>query len=188
MTTKIAFNPQDRFVVTIGNTMIVTTQNGDVFGADVSGRHIDDIFKFTGSKMAFNPQDRFVVTIGNTMIVTTQNGDAFDADVSGRHIDQIFLLNPKASNPAIHLADEGFQVSGGGSSFTPNDEVQILFRYNVESDQVSISDLWSPRWTRTESSRARRLSSNPARSSSPSGLPMSAPTSSRKPFCGAVHE
>jgi hypothetical protein len=31
-------NPQDRFVVTIGNTLIVTTQNGDVFGHEASGR------------------------------------------------------------------------------------------------------------------------------------------------------
>ena len=82
----MAFNAVDRFVVTIGNMLIVTTQNGDVFGHDVSGRTIGPGFKFNGSKVAFNAVDRFVVTIGNMLIVTTQNGDVFGHDVSGRTI------------------------------------------------------------------------------------------------------
>ncbi len=90
----IAHNAADRFVVTIGNTLVVTTQNGDVFGHDVSGRTIGPAFKFGGAKAAFNPGDRFVVTIGNTLVVTTQNGDAFGHNVSGRTIGPAFQLNP----------------------------------------------------------------------------------------------
>ena len=41
----MAFNPEDRFVVTVGNTMIVTTQGGAAFGADVTGRDIGAIFR-----------------------------------------------------------------------------------------------------------------------------------------------
>ena len=41
----MAFNPQDRFVVMVGNTMIVTTQSGAAFGADVVGRNISAIFR-----------------------------------------------------------------------------------------------------------------------------------------------
>jgi hypothetical protein len=55
----------DRFVVSLENTLVVVTQNGDVFGHEVSGRNVGAPFKFTGSKAAFNgPADRFVVTIG----------------------------------------------------------------------------------------------------------------------------
>ena len=84
MTNKVAFNPQDRFLITIGNTLTVTTRNGDVFGLDMSGHSIGEAFKFSGSKAAFNPQDRFVVTIGNLLIVTTQNGDVFGHEVDLR--------------------------------------------------------------------------------------------------------
>ncbi len=100
---KAAFNAGDRFVVTIASrlsghhTLIVCTQNGDVFGHDIAGRNIGPPFKFTGSRMAFNPEDRFVVTVGNTIIVTTQGGPAFGADVSGRIIGPVFRLNPDFS-------------------------------------------------------------------------------------------
>ena len=58
---KIGFNPQDRFMVTIGNTLAVITQSGDVFGAAVDGQNIDPVFQFSGAKIGFNVQDRFMV-------------------------------------------------------------------------------------------------------------------------------
>ena len=88
---KVGFNPQDRFLVTIGNKLVVTTQNGDVFGHEVANRDIGPAFKFTGSKAAFNgPQDRFVVTIGNTLIVITKDGDVFGHEVSNNDVGQPF--------------------------------------------------------------------------------------------------
>ena len=107
MTNKIAFNPQDRFVVTIGNRIVVTTQDGSVFGHDVSGHRSGEAFQFTGSKAAFNSQDRFVVTIGNTLIVTTQNGDVFGHDVSGRDIGP------------------PFKFSGSKAAFNPQDRFVV---------------------------------------------------------------
>jgi len=47
MTDKVASNPQDRFVVTCGDTLIVTTRNGDAFGHDVDGLEIRPHFQFT---------------------------------------------------------------------------------------------------------------------------------------------
>ena len=86
-------------MITNGNKLIIITQNGDVFGHDVSGRNIGPAFKFTGSKAAFNgPVDRFVVTNGNRLIVTTQNGDAFGHDVSGRDIGPPFPMNRSAAS------------------------------------------------------------------------------------------
>ena len=32
---KIWFNPQDRFMMALGDTLVVVTQDGNVFGADV---------------------------------------------------------------------------------------------------------------------------------------------------------
>jgi hypothetical protein len=130
MTNRVAFNPQDRFVVTIGNQLIVTTQNGDVFGHDVSGRDIGPPFKFTGARAAFNPQDRFVVTIGNKLIVTTQNGDAFGHDVSGRNIGGIFWLNPPATL-RLRLLDHVSEIEVIGDGFTPNFGVNIHHQYET---------------------------------------------------------
>ncbi|MEP6729436.1 MAG: hypothetical protein ABJE10_02305, partial [bacterium] len=86
------FNAVDRFVTTIGNTLIVCTQNGDVFGHDIVNRDIHPGFQFAGAKAAFNAVDRFVVTIGNTLIVCTRNGDVFghDVDVVRRTIGPAF--------------------------------------------------------------------------------------------------
>jgi hypothetical protein len=89
---KAAFNDVDRFVVTMGNKLIVTTRNGDVFGHEIVGRNIGPGFKFSGSKAAFNTTDRFVVTIGNMLIVTTPNGDVFGHDVSGHNVGPPFKL------------------------------------------------------------------------------------------------
>jgi hypothetical protein len=42
---KIGFNPQDRFMVALGNTLVVITQDGSVFGAEVEGRHVHPVFQ-----------------------------------------------------------------------------------------------------------------------------------------------
>jgi len=87
---RVAFNLQDRFVVGLGNRIVVTTQNGSVFGHDVSNHRVVDAFQFSGARAAFNPQDRFVVTMGNTLMVTTRNGDVFGHDVPGRDVGPAF--------------------------------------------------------------------------------------------------
>jgi hypothetical protein len=111
-------------VVTLGNKLIVITQNGDVFGHDVSGRDIGQPFRFSGSKAAFNhDQDRFVVTIGNKLIVTTQNGDVFGHDVSGRDIGQPFKFtgSKMAFNPqdrfVVTLGDTMIVTTKNGDAF-----------------------------------------------------------------------
>lgn len=90
MANRIAFNPQDRFVVSIGNTLIVTTRSGDTFGHDIAGHTADSAFRFSGAKAAFNSVDRFVTTMGSRLIVCTQNGNTFGHDVSGRDIGPAF--------------------------------------------------------------------------------------------------
>lgn len=93
MSNKIAFNPDDRFVVALGGRIVVTTRDGGVFGHDLSGHHSGEALQFSGAKAAFNAQDRFVVAIGQTLIVTTQNGDVFGHDVADRHIGPAFKFS-----------------------------------------------------------------------------------------------
>ena len=42
---NIGFNPQDRFMMAVGNTLVVVTQEGSVFGADVVGRDVGAVFQ-----------------------------------------------------------------------------------------------------------------------------------------------
>jgi hypothetical protein len=50
VTNKIAFNPQDRFVVVMGDRLLVITEDGSVFGHEVSGRDV-------GPPFQLNPAD-----------------------------------------------------------------------------------------------------------------------------------
>jgi hypothetical protein len=125
MGNKIAFNPQDRFVVTMGDKLIVTTQNGDVFGHDVSGHRSGEAFKFTGSKAAFNgPVDRFVVTIGDKLMVITQNGDVFGHNVAGRNISPPFkftgskaAFNGPVDQFVVTMGDKLMVITQNGDAF-----------------------------------------------------------------------
>lgn len=86
MSTKVAYNAEDRFVVGIGNQIVVATLSGDFWAHDVNGQHVSGAYKLNGSKGANNQQDRFLASIGNLIIVTTRNGDTFGHQVSGRNI------------------------------------------------------------------------------------------------------
>jgi hypothetical protein len=86
-------------MVALGNTLIVITNNGTVFGANAVGQNsslsIDPVFQFTGAKIGFNVQDRFMVALSGpppTLVVITDDGSAFGAnvDVTGQNIDPVF--------------------------------------------------------------------------------------------------
>jgi hypothetical protein len=112
MSNRIAFNPQDRFVVSIGSTLVVTTNSGDTFGHDITGHTADRAFQFAGAKAAFNPVDRFVTTIGSTLIVITRSGDVFGHDVSGRTIGPGFKF---AGSRAAFNEGDRFVVTIGNT-------------------------------------------------------------------------
>jgi roadblock/LC7 domain-containing protein len=99
VTPRVAFNPQDKWVVTMGNQVLVIVNNGDVFG-HVLGTTIGQAFQFTGPPVAFNPQDKWVVTMGNRALVIVNNGGVFGHDF-GTTIGPAFQLTgpPVAFNP-----------------------------------------------------------------------------------------
>ena len=104
---KIGFSPQDRFMMAMGHTLVVVTDSGDVFGADVDGRTIGPVFQFSGAKIGFSPQDRFMMAMGHTLVVVTDSGDVFGADVDGRTIGPVF------------------QFSGAKIGFSPQDRFMV---------------------------------------------------------------
>jgi|SRR5215831_14943186 len=87
---KIGYNPQDRFMVAIGNMLAAITSTGDVYGAVIEvtpglvglPQNLGPIIHFTGSKIGYNPQDRFMVaSVSNTLFVITNSGAVFGAAV-----------------------------------------------------------------------------------------------------------
>ncbi len=43
---KIGYNSIDRFMMTLGNTFVMVTQDGDVFGSDIVGNQLQPVFQF----------------------------------------------------------------------------------------------------------------------------------------------
>ena len=79
---SIGFNIQDRFMTTLGNTLVVVTQDGNVFGADVAGNTVGPVFPFGGeAKIGFNIQDRFMMSLSDTLVVVRQEGTVFGSQV-----------------------------------------------------------------------------------------------------------
>src|SRR5262249_3446633 len=96
---KIGSNPEDRFMVALNNIagtssrIVVITQAGNVFGADVAGKNIGPVFPFTGAKIGFSPEDRFMLAMNlpvSRLVVITQAGNVFGADVTGQNIGPVF--------------------------------------------------------------------------------------------------
>ena len=76
---RIGFNPQDRFMVAMGNRLVVIRQDGLVFGADIIGRNIQPVFQFNGAKIGLHALDRFMIARGNELMVIRQDGLVFGA-------------------------------------------------------------------------------------------------------------
>ena len=90
---RIGFNPNDRFMTTLGSTLVVVTAEGERIGSRVSGRQMQPVFQFTGAKIGFNPQDRFLTTIGNTLVIVTVEGNVFGSDVVNRELQPVYQLS-----------------------------------------------------------------------------------------------
>ena len=136
MTTKVAFNPEDRFVVTMGNRILVVTQGGGVFGLDVSNNRVGNAFQLSGPKVASNPQDRFLVAMGNTLIVTTQSGEAFGHELSGNTIGEPFRFNT-GSQVAFNPQDK--HLLAVGNKLVVITEDGGVFGHEVSGRDVSAS-------------------------------------------------
>jgi len=119
---KIGFSPDDRFMMTLGSTLVVVRNDGSVFGSDVVNGQAQAVFEFGGAKIGFNPQDRFMMTLGNTLVVVTQDGSVYGSDVVNRQLQPVFQFGgyfplPIWSSP-LHRSRTGRNFMLGG---TPSD-------------------------------------------------------------------
>jgi ATP-dependent phosphoenolpyruvate carboxykinase len=122
---KIGFNPQDRFMVAMGNTLAVITKDGSVFGTTVlpNTTNLGPVFQFSGAKIGFNPQDRFMVTmLSSFLAVITQAGDVFGAPIEGQSSGLFF--QPQNLGPV-------FQFSGAKIGFNPQDRFMVTIGGNT---------------------------------------------------------
>ena len=78
----VAANPQDKWVVTMGNRILVIVSNGGVFGHDVANNNIEPAFQLAGPPVAFKPEDKWVVTMGNRILVILNDGRVFGHDLA----------------------------------------------------------------------------------------------------------
>ena len=63
---RIGYHVQDRFMVALNSensppTLIVITEDGGVFGAEIANHNIEPVFQFTGDRIGYNVDDRFMV-------------------------------------------------------------------------------------------------------------------------------
>jgi Domain of unknown function (DUF4185) len=68
----VAANPQDKWVLVLGNRILVVTNEGDVFAHDVTGNTVGIPFQLSGPRVAANPQDKWVLVLGNRILVLTK--------------------------------------------------------------------------------------------------------------------
>src|SRR5262249_45311910 len=101
---KIGFNTLDRFMVALGNGLVVITDDGDLFGAqvDIENRVIGPVSQFVGGdstaptpRIGFNTRDRFMLADTPSLYVITGDGNVFaaDADFATRKIGTVFQVN-----------------------------------------------------------------------------------------------
>ncbi len=98
---KVAGNPQDKWVLAMGNRILVITAFGDMFAHEINGDTIGVPVQLSGPQVAGNPQDKWVLVMGNRILVITDNGSVFAHDISSTAIGvPVQLSGPSvAANP-----------------------------------------------------------------------------------------
>jgi hypothetical protein len=118
----VAANPQDKWVVTMGQRIDVIVNGGAIFVHDIPGTTISPPFRLAGPPVAFNRQDKWVVTMGNRILVIVDNGAVFGHDI-GNTIGPAFrLAGPQvAFNPqdkwVVTMGNRIFVIVNNGAVF-----------------------------------------------------------------------
>ena len=139
---KIGFNPQDRFMMALGNTLVVVTQDGNVFGADVVGRDVGRIFQVNDKEAI-----QYVFRLDKFHIDTTRAIHE-DTDV----VSFALKVGDQMFGPLIkHMGDVNNGDHSVGLQFgpipIPSTAVPILLNYQIlnsgHQDQAEIDNLLS---------------------------------------------
>jgi hypothetical protein len=90
---EVATNAQDKWVLVMGNRILVITTDGRVFAHDIVDTNVGVPFQLGGARVAANPQDKWVLVMGNRILVITNGGGVFAHDVTGNTIGVPFQLS-----------------------------------------------------------------------------------------------
>jgi RecB family endonuclease NucS len=131
---KVAANPQDKWVLVMGNRILVVTQDGSVFAHEVSGNSIGVPFQLSGPKVAANPQDKWVLVMGNRILVVTQDGSVFAHEVSGNSIGVPFQL----SGPRVAANPQDEHVLTMGNRIVVITQDGRVFAHEVSDNSVGV--------------------------------------------------
>jgi roadblock/LC7 domain-containing protein len=151
VTPRVAFNPQDKWVVTMGNRILVIVNNGGVFGHNLADTLIGPAFQLIGPPVAFNPQDKWVVTMGNRILVIRNDGAVFGHDLANTTIDKAFRFTgpPVAFNPqdkwVVTMGNRILVIRNDGAVFghdLVNTEIKAAFRFIGPPVAFNPQDKW----------------------------------------------
>ena len=131
---EVAANPQDAWVLAMGNRILVITNEGRVFAHEISGNTIGAPFQLGGPPVAANPQDKWVLAMGDRILVITNEGRVFVHDVTGNSIGVPFQLGgpPVAANPQ----DKRVLVIGNRLLVVTNDG--RVFAHEVSGNAIGV--------------------------------------------------
>ncbi len=85
---RVAARPEDKWVVTHGNQILVITNRGQVFAHTINGNTLEPAFLMSnpGPPVAANPQDKYVLVSGDKILVITDLGDLFKHELTSTGI------------------------------------------------------------------------------------------------------
>jgi hypothetical protein len=131
---NVATNPQDKWVLVMGNRILVITNDGSVFVHDIPGNSIGIPFQLRGPKVAANSVDKKVLVMGDRILVITTDGNVFAHKVIGDEIlPAVQLSGPRvAANPQ----DKWVLVMGNGILVITNDG--RVFVHEISSDTIEV--------------------------------------------------
>ncbi|MEJ7739616.1 MAG: hypothetical protein WKF97_19500 [Chitinophagaceae bacterium] len=133
-TLRVGANAQDKWVLTMGNRIMVIVNDGRMFVHEIANNNIGRPFRLVGPRVAANPQDRRVVVNGNRIAVILTNGDVFVHEISGNNIGLPFKLvgPPVATNSqdkwVLTLEDKILVIVADGR----------VFAHEVTSNNIGI--------------------------------------------------
>ena len=132
---RVAFNPEDKFVVVMGNRILVLNgPAGQVFAHEIAGNTIGPVVGLTGARVAFNPQDKFVVVMGNRILVLNgPAGQVFAHEIAGNTIGPVVGLT--GARVAFNPQDK-FVVVMGNRILVLNGPAGQVFAHEIAGNTI----------------------------------------------------
>lgn len=112
---RIAANPQDKWVVSQADRIVVITAQGEVWAHTVTGSVIGTAVRLgnpSGPPVAVNPQDKHVLVDGTRILVVTNVGDVFMHELSSASVGPFRAL-PGPSKVATNPEDNRVVAMNG---------------------------------------------------------------------------